>query len=323
MASPNQFYSSQARKNWERWLNATVNDLARKYGFDFSRGYAERQAEAEAARARAAYQDSLRRTQSDYEQRLAQIEQGIRDAVRGLEQNFFTNMLQQQQAQANTGINAGIAADQNLRLGMAAQSALADVYGQANLDRARAARDWSLESQRLKEALDLVEQERLARAEQLYQDLLQRGYSMLQQERSSAQSAAQLEWQIIADQIAQELQRRQLEQQAQLQRESMALQERLQRESMALQERLARLRGSGGSGGVGRIGGGSVNIGARGSYQDIAKAIEEFLRQQQRQQSRKQLAYQFQAPASEWARRGQPRLVPGRPIRHPVPLATY
>ena len=316
MASPNQFYSSQARKNWERWLNATVNDLARKYGFDFSRGYAERQAEAEAARARAAYQDSLRRTQADYEQRLAQIEQGIRDAVRGLEQNFFTNMLQQQQAQANTGINAGIAADQNLRLGMAAQRALADVYGQANLDRARAARDWSLESQRLREALDLVEQERLARAEQLYQDLLQRGYSMLQQERGAAQSAAQLEWQIIADQIAQELQRRQLEQQAQLQREAMALQERLQRQSMALQERLARLRGSGG---VGRTGGGSVNVGARSSYQDIARAIEEFLRQR----SRAQLAYQFQAPASEWARRGQPRLVPGRPIRHPVPLATY
>lgn len=302
MASPNQFYSSQARKNWESWLNATIDDLARKYGFDFSRGYAERQAEAEAAKARAAYQDSLRRTQSDYEQRLAQIEQGIRDAVRGLEQNFFTNMLQQQQAQANTGINAGIAADQNLRLGMSAQSALADVYGQANLDRARAARDWSLESQRLREALDLVEQERLARAEQLYQDLLQRGYSMLQQERSAAQSAAQLEWQIIADQIAQDLQRRQLEQQAQL-----------QREAMALQERLARLRGSGGGGG------GSVNIGARSSYQDIAKAIEEFLRQR----SRSQLAYQFQAPASEWARRGQPRLVPGRPIRHPVPLATY
>lgn len=305
MASPNQFYSSQARKNWESWLNATIDDLARKYGFDFSRGYAERQAEAEAAKARAAYQDSLRRTQSDYEQRLAQIEQGIRDAVRGLEQNFFTNMLQQQQAQANTGINAGIAADQNLRLGMSAQSALADVYGQANLDRARAARDWSLESQRLKEALDLVEQERLARAEQLYQDLLQRGYSMLQQERSAAQSAAQLEWQIIADQIAQELQRRQLEQQAQL-----------QRESMALQERLARLRSSVGSGG---IGGSSVNVGARSSYQDIAKAIEEFLRQR----SRSQLAYQFQAPASEWARRGQPRLVPGRPQRHPVPLATY
>lgn len=223
----NQYMGSQAYQNQQKMQNATIQDIANKYGFNFSRDYANQQAEAQAQAQRNAYNNSLRQNQSQYKQSLSQIDKNIRDSNQAIDHSFFQDMLQQQQNQVNNGLNAGIAADQNLRLGMNAQAQLADVYGQANLARQQATRDYGLEAQRLREALDLVEQQKLADAEKYYQDALMRGYDILGQERSYAASNAANEWARIADQVATALQQQQ----------------------MAQQERLAKLTSSAGSAG--------------------------------------------------------------------------
>lgn len=233
----NQYMSSQAYQNQQRMQNATIQDIAKKYGFNFSRDYANQQAEAQAQAKRNAYNNSLRQNQAQYNQSLSQIDKNIRDSNQAIDHSFFQEILKQQQNQANNGLNAGIAADQNLRLGMNAQAQLADVYGQANLARQQATRDYGLEAQRLREALDLVEQQRLADAEKYYQDALMRGYDILMKERSYAASNAANEWARIADQVATALQQQQ-----------MAQQERLQQQQMALQERLAKLSSRAGRG---------------------------------------------------------------------------
>lgn len=212
----NQYMGSQAYQNQQKMQNATIQDIANKYGFNFSRDYANQQAEAQAQAQRNAYNNSLRQNQSQYKQSLSQIDKNIRDSNQAIDHSFFQNMLQQQQNQANNGLNAGIAADQNLRLGMNAQAQLADVYGQANLARQQATRDYGLEAQRLREALDLVEQQKLADAEKYYQDALMRGYDILGQERSYAASNAANEWARIADQVATALQQQQMAQQERL-----------------------------------------------------------------------------------------------------------
>lgn len=212
----NQYMGSQAYQNQQKMQNATIQDIANKYGFNFSRDYANQQAEAQAQAQRNAYNNSLRQNQSQYNQSLSQIDKNIRDSNQAIDHSFFQNMLQQQQNQVNNGLNAGIAADQNLRLGMNAQAQLADVYGQANLARQQATRDYGLEAQRLREALDLVEQQKLADAEKYYQDALMRGYDILGQERSYAASNAANEWARIADQVATALQQQQMAQQERL-----------------------------------------------------------------------------------------------------------
>lgn len=140
--------------NQYRTQTATIEDLQRKYGFDYSREYAARQAEAE-ARAR---RDAIANQQRG-------VEANVEGSVDALDRNYFLQGLQQQQAQANRGLNAGIAADQNLRMAMSRQAAMGDIYRDANLERMR-----------LLDELGRVEVERLAREDALFNERLQQGF---------------------------------------------------------------------------------------------------------------------------------------------------
>ncbi len=222
------YKNSAAYKNQQRMINATIEDIAKKYGFDFSREYAERQAEALAQAERNAYQNSLRQNKSLYEQTMAQIEQDIRNANTALDHEYFQQMLNQQQAQAVSGLNAGIAADQNLRLAMSKQAQLSDVYAQANLARQQELSRYGNEAMRLREALDLVEQQRIARADEIYQQLRQLGYDILARDRDYANQTSQIEWGRISDQIKSELELITLAQQKALEQQRMALQRELE-----------------------------------------------------------------------------------------------
>lgn len=222
------YKNSEAYKNQQRMINATIEDIAKKYGFDFSREYAERQAEALAQAERNAYQNSLRQNKSLYEQTMAQIEQDIRNASTSLDHEYFQQMLNQQQAQAVSGLNAGIAADQNLRLAMNKQAQLSDVYAQANLARQQELSRYGNEAMRLREALDLVEQQRIAKADEIYQQLRQLGYDILARDRDYANQTSQIEWGRISDQIKSELELITLAQQKALEQQRMALQRELE-----------------------------------------------------------------------------------------------
>jgi hypothetical protein len=179
-----QYNASQEHQNNLKWQNASINDVANKYGFRFDRGYADQQAETVASGQRNAYNDQSRQNQTLYDQTIRDINSGLKDGVIGTENNFFQNYLKQRQNQVNSGINAGMQADQDLRLGMNQQSVLAGLYRDANNNKAKEKDRYNNEVQRISEALAQVEKERQSTAEKLYQELLSQGYGLLGQERS-------------------------------------------------------------------------------------------------------------------------------------------
>lgn len=137
--------------------SATIDDLAKKYGFDYSREYANRQAQAEAQAKRYSIQQGLR-----------DVDRGVRSGVQGIDQNYFQQYLQNNQNMANRGMNAGIAQDSQTRLGMSQQGALADLYAQANNQRFQLNNDMSR-----------IEQEALAREDALYNNRLSDAFNKI------------------------------------------------------------------------------------------------------------------------------------------------
>lgn len=145
----------QVDLNKYRTEMATIRDLEKKFGFDYSRDYAERQAEILAQAQRDAIQTA--RERADYELQSAQTD---------LEHDFFQQFREQQQQLVDSGLNAGIAAERELRLDMNRQHALADILANAQLY-----------NQELDRNLSQVERERLAYAEQLYNERLAQAFS--------------------------------------------------------------------------------------------------------------------------------------------------
>ena len=150
------YNNSQVKANAAKWQNATIQDLGKKYGFDYSKEYANRQAAAEAQAKTNAINDAKRTNQTANKQTLKQVDTGIRDANSGLDHSYFQQFLAQNQANVNRGMNAGIAQDSQLRLAMNKQGELADVYRQANLTRSNEMDRYNNESIRLAEALGLL-----------------------------------------------------------------------------------------------------------------------------------------------------------------------
>jgi hypothetical protein len=197
----NQYNNSAAKANSQKWQNATVDDLSKKYGFDFSRNYANQQAEVEAQAKRNAQQSASRENQSLNKQTMNQIQSGLREGVVGTEHNFFNTYLQQRQAQANRGMNAGFQADQNLRLGMNQQKEMAGLYRDANLARSKESDRYNNASMTIQEAMAFIESEKLANANKMYQDGRVQGYGLLGNERDYYRQMGSDEWGRTQDNI--------------------------------------------------------------------------------------------------------------------------
>src|SRR6185312_6391795 len=93
------------------------------------------------------------------------VDAGLEGAVDSLDRNYYLQGLQQQQGQVSSGLNAGIAADQDLRMAMSRQAAMGDMY-----------RDANLEHMRLEDNLGRVDLERLAREDSLFNERLNEGF---------------------------------------------------------------------------------------------------------------------------------------------------
>lgn len=134
---------------------ATIKDIEKKFGFDYSRSYANKQAEVMAQ----AQKDAIasQRERMEYETESAKTD---------LQHDFFNQYLQQRQELSDRGLNAGISAERDLRLEMNRQHVLADILANAQLRGQELDRD---EARIVKEAL--------AYAEQLYNERLQQGFS--------------------------------------------------------------------------------------------------------------------------------------------------
>lgn len=196
------YQNSKEMKNANQMMNSTIDDIAKKYGFDYSRDYAKQQAEALAQAERNAYEHSQRLNKSQNQLNTQRIDNDVRSANQDIDNSFFQQYLQQQQEQVNGGLNAGIAADQDFRLGMSQQQAMADIYRDANMNRQEEQMRYGNEQLRLSEALDLVEQQRIAKENELYQQQRQQGFENLLQERSQGMQMSQNEWNKAQDKIA-------------------------------------------------------------------------------------------------------------------------
>lgn len=164
-----------------RTQSATIQDIAAKYGFDFSRDYANRQAEAEAQARRNANADAQRRNASNRDVNLKAIDNNLMGMAEGLDRSYFQQYMNQAQNQTNTGMNSGIAADQDLRLSMSRQAEMGDAYRDANLGRMQENQRFSLDDIRLAEELGLINQQALAREDSLYNDRLMQGAGLAMQ----------------------------------------------------------------------------------------------------------------------------------------------
>lgn len=185
--------SSQSAQGLADSQNATISSIASKYGFDFSRDTARQQAEAEAQAQRNANADAQRRNKSSNELNTAKIDANIMNAVEGLDANYFQQGLAQQQNQVNSGLNAGIANDQALRLQMARQAEMADVYRDANLGLMEEQQRFSNDDVRLSEALGLINQQALAREQSLWDEQQKYLYDVIAQDRNHYLSATDME----------------------------------------------------------------------------------------------------------------------------------
>lgn len=150
--------------------SASVADISKKYGIDYSREYAKRQAEAAAQAKRTGLNNQL-----------SQTDLGVKNANDALDKSYFQKGLAQAQSNVNGGVNAGLANETNLRLGMNRQSEMADVQREASLARTN-----------INTQLTDVETARVAQEEQVYQERLQQAIALIQQDRSLDQNEKQM-----------------------------------------------------------------------------------------------------------------------------------
>jgi hypothetical protein len=147
-------YSPQVDPNQYRTQEATIEDIAKKYGFDYSRDYAKRQAEL-----------IKQQKSDDIGVAKKKVDNYLMDQAEALDRNYFQQYMQQAQNQVNSGLNAGIAADQDLRMAMARQAEMSGAYRDANAQHM----DYDQQLARLGA-------EALVYEDQLYNDRLQQGF---------------------------------------------------------------------------------------------------------------------------------------------------
>lgn len=184
------------------WLqSATINDIAKKYGFDFSQAFANKQAETAAQGQRNQYNAQQRSNDSTHAVTMKQIQDAYDSSAGALDTNYFKQFVGAQQSMANRGLNSGIAAAQNLQLGMNKQKEVADLWKQKNTNSVNEDLRFANQNQTISDALAQVEKEKSVNSQKLYQDLLAQGYNILSGDRNSAANWANTQWGMTQDSI--------------------------------------------------------------------------------------------------------------------------
>ena len=190
----NNYYNSAANQGYQQSLNQTIDGLASKYGFTFNRDVAKQQAEAEAQALRDANTDAQRKNASANTQNSNKINANLMNMAENLERSYFQQALAQSQNQVNSGLNAGIAADQDLRLQMARAAEMGAANRDANLGLMAEQDRFTNEELRLAEALGTINQQALARGNELTNNWEQQMFQNILADRDSLMNAANMEW---------------------------------------------------------------------------------------------------------------------------------
>ncbi|MFE3973193.1 MULTISPECIES: hypothetical protein [unclassified Peribacillus] len=130
------------------------SDIQKQYGLDYSQKFAKQQADALA-------QSKL----TGLNNQGKQIDTGIKNAQDTIGRDYFQKGLQQAQSQVNGGVNSGLAAEGNLRLGMSRQADMSKMFREAQT-----------EKNNLASQITNVEVERKANQAQIYQDLQEKAF---------------------------------------------------------------------------------------------------------------------------------------------------
>lgn len=188
------YYNTTQYKNAQALQNSSMDSISKKYGFDFSRNYANNQAETMAQAQRNAQNAAKRENESANKLNLQRITDDYRSGAKSLDRGYFQQYLGQGQSQTNRGLTGGMVADQNLRLAMNKQGELADLWRDRNRSTQEESMRFSNTNQTIMDALAQIEKERGAYAEQLYQDGLFKGYNVISQDRNYGLQLDNMTW---------------------------------------------------------------------------------------------------------------------------------
>jgi hypothetical protein len=178
------YNNSTAAKNAAQYQNLTMDQIGKKYGFNFSRDYAKQQADTIASGQTNAQNAAKRENESMNKLNTQRILDNYRSSAKGLDKGYFEQFLGQGQNQANRGLNGGMVADQNLRLAMNKQSELGDLFRTRNQSDQEESMRFSNTNQSIMDSLAQIEKERAMNTEKMYQDGLYRGYDVLSSDRN-------------------------------------------------------------------------------------------------------------------------------------------
>lgn len=144
----------------------TVEDIASKYGFDYSRDYAKSQAEL-----------IKRQQQEGLEETRNRVNNDLYSSIENLDRNYFQQYQQMMNNQAVNGVNGALAADQALRANMGRQASASDLY-----------RDNNAANYEIQNALGRLAAEATMYEDQLYNERLQQAFQNILSEGQFRQS---------------------------------------------------------------------------------------------------------------------------------------
>jgi hypothetical protein len=188
------YYNTQQYKNAQALQNQTIAGLSKQYGFDFSQGYANNQAETAAQAQRLAQQSAARDNQSMHDLTMQQILDNYNTGAKALDQNYFKNYMNQAQSQVNRGLSGGMVADQNTRLAMNKQGEVAGLWRDRNQSSMQENARYGNTTKTINDALAQIEKEKAANAQKMYQDLLSQAYGILSSDRSYGLQLDNSQW---------------------------------------------------------------------------------------------------------------------------------
>lgn len=257
MAAPNvnsNYYNTAGYKQGQNLQNETIQGLGQKYGFDFSQGYANQQAQSDADNLRLAQQAAARDNNSTHSNTMNQIRTDYNSGARTLDTNYFKQYQGNSQDMANRGLNAGIAAASNVQLGLGKQHDLGGLWDtRMNATSAENSR-YGNSQQTIDEALAQIQKDQSLNAKKYYQDGLNTGYGYLNSDRNYGLQLQNSAWGQYQDMFNNNISSQQLA---------------LQQQAAARASAAASSRGSGGSGSRGSSsrssGGGGVALKGNGN----------------------------------------------------------
>lgn len=201
----NKLYSdykkSKPYTDAQKAQNMTINDVGKKYGMDFSQGYADQRAANDANRQRNVYSERSRNNDASHTTTNSRIKDNYDSSASNLDTNYFKQFQNSAQSNANRGINAGIAANSALQLGMSRQRDVADLWKQRNTNQQAEDMRYANENTSISQGLDQVAQDQAMNAKNYHQSDLAQGYSMLNGDRQAASAWAAQNYGMVSDQV--------------------------------------------------------------------------------------------------------------------------